>query len=169
MSVVKDWLKNIQAFSRRFPGQTDKIRENYWHTFAELLATISDDAERQNRDVVIAADNANMLFGVVRRSSAASVADGVPERLGLGLLALVLENAVTNPRRTLTELTLLDNSAQKLGRRLEDVYDEIVARASPKMDQLVRDYFAEGDRNIEAMGYVETVDSNGRFTYQQNW
>jgi len=84
-------------------------------------------------------------------------------------MALLVEDGRCDTRETLIELTLLDNSARKLGVELSDVYQTAVMFATEKMTSLMDLYFREGDRRLTAMGYVESTDKAGRFRYVQDW
>lgn len=171
MSLVSDCLREIETVRQQFRGQPNEIRPRYRQLTEEMLKelTVMSKEERESLFSAMSRDESGLLLGISRSAATASVAESDGDRLYWGLLTLVMENQKQDYRETLMELTLLDNSARKLGLQLEDVFEQLKEYASEATRELFETYFREGSRHISAMGYVEAVDKNGRFTYERTW
>lgn len=171
MSLVSDCLRKIESVRQQFRGQPKEIRPRYRQLTEEMLKAFTQMStqEREGLSSAISRDESGLLLGISRSAATASVAENDADRLYWGLLALVMENQKQDYRETLMELTLLDNSARKLGLQLEEVFEQVKEYALEATSELFETYFREGSRHLSAMGYVESVDKNGRFTYERTW
>lgn len=170
-TIVRDCLREIEGLRRQFRGQPDEIRPRYRRLTEGMLVEFIELTPEQRVSFwnSVAREESGLLLGVARSAATSSVTEESPDRLRWGLLGLLAENQRQDFRETLIELTLLDNSARRLGGQLEEVFESVKPYASDEMRQLVESYFKEGDRHLTAMGYIETTDETGRFTYEQQW
>jgi hypothetical protein len=110
-----------------------------------------------------------LVFGIAESAALRSVRDNDPRKLRYGLLALLVEDLKEDYRESLISLTLLKRSAEKLRVELRDVFDQVKHVGSPRTRELFETYFAEGGKTLADMGYVETTDKDGEFTYKRAW
>lgn len=170
-SPLSNCLEAVENVSRTFRGQPIEIKTRNWDIVNQMAQQILSlkEIERISLLKTISRDESGLLFGIARSAAEDSVIENNPSKLRLGLLALIFENLTEDYRESLMRLCLLDHSAKKLGILLEDLFDDVRASASEKVITLFDTYFREGERNIEAMGFVEDVDRNGDFTYTKTW
>lgn len=171
MTFVAECLKEFYAIRKKFRGQPNEIRPRYWQLTESMMLRFKrlSVEERKGFFNTLTKDETILLFGIARGAATESVIEQNDKRLYWGLLALVMENQTRDYRESLIELTLLDHSAKKIGTQLEAVFEQVKGFASEKTIKLFETYFREGIRDASAMGYVESLDKDGEFTYKQSW
>ena len=168
VSNCLDAVKNVHQTLKNNPTE---MEIQYWVLIDNMVSHVMhmEESERLSLIETISRDESGLLFGAARSGSVDAVLRSDPFKLQLGLLALIIENLNEDYRESLMELCLLDHSAHKLGVVLDDMFDDVRAYASEKVESLFDTYLREGERNIEAMGFVEDVDRHGDFTYTRTW
>ena len=170
-TLVTDCLKKVEEVRRQFRGQPDEIRPRYRQLTEAMLVQFTQlvPEERLAFWSSLSREDSGLLLGITRSAATSSVEEQSADRLRWGLLAILAENQRIDYRETLIELTLLDNSARKLQVALEDIFASLKTYGTDETQALIESYFAEGDRSLRAMGYIEAKDKAGRFTYEQAW
>jgi hypothetical protein len=82
-----------------------------------------------------------------------------------GITALVVEQLTEAPRDNLRALCLLHHSALKIGLDPNHLFRFAEKFAKPEVAAFLMGYLAEGEKDITAMGYVESSDADG-FRYE---
>ena len=170
-TLVTECLKEVEKVRRLFRGQADEIRPRYRQLTEAMLVRFTQLSPEDRLAFwnSLSREDSGLLLGIARSAATSSVEERNADRLRWGLLALLAENQRSGYRETLIELTLLDNSARKLRISLEDTFAPLKTYGTDETRALIESYFAEGDRRLAAMGYVEAKDKAGRFIYKQAW
>jgi hypothetical protein len=127
---------------------------------SERLASSAQVSEKQ-KDTLLAY-SARMASLAVREKSA--------ERIHLGLLALGIDGWKFDWRDSVGIVCLHYDAALKLGLVPERAFEDAAAVLSLKVATELRAFPKRSpvDRSLAAMGYVESVDSDG-FRYKRTW
>lgn len=171
MTILSQCKQDVEGVFATYRGRPEEIRPRYRQLTDGMLFQYAamSPPEREHERGGVTPDGSALLLGVARSAANSAVEEKDAERLRVGLLALLLEDGFDDCRRLLIELSLLDNSARHLGVDLELLWSECAPFGSSKTAELIGSYFLHGDRQIAAMGYIESKDRNGRFAYKQNW
>lgn len=149
---------DLEYGSRQYSALTEEMLQRVLQIDAAQRAELSKELSREER---------GLLLGIARSAAIWSVRENAPGQLAFGVIALAIEN-LRDYRESLMHLSLLDNSARKLGADLEVIYKSIRPNVSREVAELFDTYFREGDRSIAAMGYEEVFE-DGKFNYRRNW
>ena len=171
MGLVGDCLEEINDLMRKNRDSPEGFEVSYWRFTKNMLEQFVNLSPKEKNDLqsIITRDESGLLFGLARGNAEVAVQKRSRSHFRWGLLALIIENQNHDYRKTLIELTLLDNSARKLDCKLETIFDQVKEFASNETKELFETYFREGYRNINAIEYIEDLDKHGEFTYKQNW
>ena len=148
------------------------LRQIYWDLVRALVSTILTDAKSSMGNVAIqssSAEEASFLFSIARSAAITGVRQCNAKLLEFGLFALAMENSQHDYRESLIELTLLNHSAQKLGGSLAEPFARIEPLCGQAFHEVCQGFLAQNWRSLDSMGYVESEDRNGQFTYRQAW
>jgi len=123
----------------------------------------------EKRDLLCAFSNrSDELFSWVYSGAIQAVCANDPSWIQIGLVALAIEDLQCDWRQTSIYLSLLGNSARKIGAPIHKMADAAASVANPRCAALIQDFFnrALELQAIEGMGYREGTNEHG-FTYLQ--
>lgn len=173
MISISDYFHIIKEAQQVAFNRNDKAGAErcYFEISDKMLREIMMLGNQERERVVesIGYIEAGFLLGLVMAAAIWSIRNSDPRRLQFGMLALIIENQRTDYRETLVRLSLLNNSAEKLGASLKSIYDNLSWTGTISMQSRINGFFAEGCKNISEMGYMEALDDCGNFTYQRTW
>ncbi|MGD9646685.1 MAG: hypothetical protein AB7U73_13310 [Pirellulales bacterium] len=162
--VSKTWaeLQQMWAETKR-SGNKQEVARRYWQLTKKMLddAVKLPESDRLALMSNIQHDECPYLIGIAREAAIAAIRDKAPQKLQIGLLALLIENCTDDYRVTLTRLCMLDHSARRIGVDLEDEFRDIRWFATPPTAELFDSYFRGGDRNLATFGYQEVETPDG--------
>jgi hypothetical protein len=169
--VVTKCMAAVEASRRDHRGEREELSQVYWKFVRSMIESIIKIASNSGTDMSVSPSSevATFLFSIARSGAITGVRVGNEELLFLGLSALALEDLRYDYRETLIEMTLLDHSARKLGADLEQLFKRIEPYCGKDFAEACRGYFSKSWRSLDAMGYRETQDRYGGFTYEQAW
>ena len=172
-SLINDYLMRIRSAQRshRASGNTTGAVAAYDELLGEMLSEFetASNGEREAIQAAMSRESSGLLLGAAEGAATWAVRENNPERLKVGLAALLIENLKEDYRETLIGLTLLHNAARKLSTDLEAKYNDVRHFGARKATELFDSYFAEGGKTLDEMGYQESVDDKGEFSYSRGW
>ena len=129
MRVISKWVSDFQSLRKNFHTQEER-REEFWRLAESMLDHFDSmtHIQLENARKNFAGQDAEMLRGLSRTAAESSVTHQKPERLELGLRALIYAGPRGDLRNTIVELTLLDNSAKKIGTNINGVYQQLQSK-----------------------------------------
>jgi hypothetical protein len=141
----------------------------------DRYATLIEALEEAIKNGVIRAINpspeqSNYLLNAARNMAVYAVRDGDASWIRHGLLALAAEGVRYDPRETLIDLCLLNNSADRIGADLSENQAEIERVACREFADLLATFIRRPNeqKSLKAFGYIEVVRAGG-FDYKRNW
>ena len=168
-SPISECSEAIANVHRTLKSNPVEMGLQYWALINQMVTKIfgMEKEERISLLKTISSDDSGLLLGAARSAAIDSVIEGDKSKLQLGLSALIIENLNEDDRESLIELSLLDNSARRLQTSLEIIFEDLKDLASENIQSLFCSYFQRENRSIGVMGYVESTDKNGQFTYKK--
>lgn len=138
-----------------------------------MLVGYLGDAAPASRDALLSlmTERHGFVFlAFAERMAALAVRSGNPQFVCEGLDAVVLGSRLIYFKEALPALSLLYRSLTSLNLDAAGFFAGAVSSGDEPFDSLVRGFPArdENDRDIEAMGYIESRDQNG-FRYARTW
>ena len=116
----------------------------------------------------IALTEAEYLLNAARNMSILAVRENDNNWLRYGLLALVVERCTFDYRETISDLSLLDNSARRLGVDLSDTWRGVESIADDNVRTIVLSFLnrSSEEKAIHHFGFVEVIRASG-FDYKR--
>jgi hypothetical protein len=166
-AVRNDLLFLEQSYALRSPPVD--IRQRRIAAFRAIAAYTLEAPKPQLTALIDAmAKQSDMLHSFAWTAAIQSVRKCDEMWIGLGLIAMALENMRLDWRETLIKLSLIGNSARKIEAPLDQYVRQAVMIAPPECAALIQGFYQQPleNQSIELMGYREATDED-RFTYIQ--
>lgn len=110
------------------------------------------------------------LLAYAERMAILSVRAKSRKFLENALLALVIEGFRVDVRENILMLSLINNSAIKIGVDAKQLFESAIGNVEPEIAQRIREFIGRPieNKSIQSMGYSEAMTSDG-FSYVRNW
>jgi hypothetical protein len=172
-NLIDNCLQEINVAQRKHRANGDKARaiSCYYELLGKMLEQFENASalERQAIRLKMSREGSGLLLGAAEGSAELAVREHNPQRLQVGLAALLVENLKEDNRETIMALTLLYNAAKKLSTDLQALYNNVRHLGEPETLQLFDTYFAQGGKSLFEMGFYESINDAGEFCYSRNW
>lgn len=126
--------------------------------------------ERQFISSIFTDDYSFTFICFSERMACLAVREKSEKYLFEGLIAHAIEGGKFDWRENILVLSLLYHSAVKIGTNPDLLFNKAAEFAEGEIREIIRNFprRAHEDRNIEAMGYVESENEQG-FCYKRTW
>jgi hypothetical protein len=159
-------VKREQSEARR-RGDAESGIQIYFDLVSEVIGKLIESPKTEITSLVSSLSSSQTAFlrGISTSGAIWSVRNASLEWLVLGLRGLYIEDQTNDPRETITKLAILNHSAKKIGVDFAEIADYAFGSGNIKLPQNIADYLADPVQGIESVGYSESADERGRFTY----
>lgn len=163
-------------------GTLEKLASEYTHGYGPSPLPSQIDEEIESLvDALAEDDNAEtppdmnethgfVLLAYAERMASLAVRESCVDALSKGLAALGIASRLIYVKEALPVLTLMHNSASKLGVDPTNLFSTLALREGDELQVFVDSFLNRSaeDRSIQAMGYIEGKDEGG-FRYARTW
>ncbi len=158
-----------QRYTSYGPSALPNARDDEVEQYVDQLRAGGPGAVGSATDVASEAGR-QVLRAYAERMASLAVRQGEPLQLLRGLVALVVGGLYRNELEALMVMSLVDNSAHRLGLETAELFGQASRVVGHPGSVYLMHWLTRSaeDRSIKAMGFVESSDGDG-FRYKLDW
>lgn len=176
-SPTFEWIIRVEfnprdELQRRYTGYgLSKLPNSLDHEVSDFVDLLMASDAGTVAGLVLTDSGRSVLRAFAERMSSLAVRREDTSLLPRALLAIVLGGLARGERDALMVMSLIDAAATRLGTEIAVLCQAIFPLVGDQGVQSLAEWLARApaDRSIAAMGYVESTDSNGLFTFKRDW
>jgi hypothetical protein len=165
---ARDRIERLRIASR---GDRNALVKSYWSEVDVMISRFVSDLKGAALPDAwsVTSDESSFLLGVTRSAALRLVRESRCDYLAAGLLCAIIESGSSDLRGSLIELTLLESSARIVGCNFLQSVANVQIEPNGYFRPTFQSFLASMPHAIASMGYVESIDRDGQFTYKQSW
>lgn len=152
-------------------GDSARATHVYFQEVSKLLDYLNCKTQSEAQQCVDGLNSSQRSFirGISLGGAIWAVRESSREWIELGLRALPYEDLSNDYRDTIIKLVLLRHSAQKLGCDFQQLAKQVYSNWPWELPEWITGYVEDPVQELSSVGYVESTDEKGEFTYKRTW